>query len=291
MGSASRSNAAKCSVSSGGTSRAAALSKARRVEEGVPTTPRPPSRPPSRLPRAIFFDMDDTIFDHSLTCRRALGRLRRTEPRLRGPTLDALWHEYARLLEAVQPDVFAGRITIQAARVERFRELAEFCGTQVSVADASEMSRGYRAHYQELRRAVPGVRRVLERLQGRAVIGVVTNNEVAEQEEKLDYLRLRPLVDFMLVSAGVGIAKPDPGIFRLALAKAGTPPESAVMIGDSWRSDVLGAWNTGIRPVWFNRFRLSRPEPLPVRELDSFRSPARAEAALAGERVERTAGT
>jgi len=234
--------------------------------------------------------MDDTIFDHSLTCRRALGRLRRTEPRLRGPTLNALWHEYARLLEAVQPDVFAGRVTIQAARVERFRQLAEFCGTEVSPADASELSRRYRAHYQELRRAVPGVRRLLERLQGRTVIGVVTNNEVAEQEEKLDFLGFRPLIDFMLVSAGVGIAKPDPGIFRLALERARATPEATVMIGDSWRSDVLGAWNTGIRPVWFNRFHLSRPEPLPVRELDSFRSPAQAETALIGEGARRPLG-
>ncbi len=89
-------------------------------------------RDASDLPKAVFFDMDDTIFDHSLTCRRALACLRRTETRLRGPSLDVVWHEYARLLDAVQPDVFAGRITIQAARVERFRQLARFCGTEVT---------------------------------------------------------------------------------------------------------------------------------------------------------------
>jgi putative hydrolase of the HAD superfamily len=226
--------------------------------------------------------MDDTIFDHSLTCRRALTRLRRTEPRLRGRALDAVWHEYARLLDLVQPDVFAGRITIQDARVERFRQLARFCGSEVSSAAAAELSRRYRAHYQKLRRTVPGVRRVLERLRGRAVVGVVTNNEVAEQERKLDHLHLRPLIDFMVVSEGVGIAKPDPGIFLLALEKADALPEETVMIGDSWRSDVTGARNVGIRPVWFNRFHLAPPDPWPVRELDSFRSPARAEAVLSG---------
>jgi putative hydrolase of the HAD superfamily len=227
--------------------------------------------------------MDDTIFDHSLTCRRALARLRRTEARLRGPSLDAVWHQYSRLLEIVQPDVLAGRITIQAARVERFRQLARFCGTEVSPAAAAELSRRYRGHYQRLRRTVPGVRQVLERLQGRAVVGVVTNNEVAEQERKLDHLRLRPLIDFMVVSEGVGVSKPDPGIFLLALEKAKALPEETVMIGDSWRSDVTGARNVGIRPVWFNRFHLSPPDPWPVRELDSFRSPTRAEAVLAEE--------
>jgi len=233
------------------------------------------------LPKAIFFDMDDTIFDHSLTCRRALARLRRTEPRLRGPTLDDLWHQYSHLLEAVQPDVLAGRTTIQEARVERFRQLARFCGTEISGETATEFSHQYRSHYQQLRRTVPGVRRVLERWRGRAVIGVVTNNEVAEQEEKLDHFRLRPLIDFMIVSAGVGVSKPDPAIFRLGLAKAGVGADETVMIGDSWRSDIVGARNTGIRPVWFNRFHLTRPDPWPVPVLDSFRSPAHAESVVA----------
>jgi len=240
------------------------------------------SAPLSSLPKAVFFDMDDTIFDHSLTCRAALARLRRTEPPLRGLSLDALWREYGRLLEEVQPDVLSGRLTIQEARVERFRRLARMGSTEITPAKAAELSRSYRANYQELRRTVPGVREFLERLHGRAAVGIVTNNEVAEQEEKLEHFQLRPLIDFMIVSAGVGVAKPDPEIFRLALARAGTLAEETVMVGDSWRSDVVGARNSGIRPVWFNRFHLARPDPWPVPELDSFRSPSRAEATLAG---------
>ena len=231
--------------------------------------------------------MDDTIFDHALTSRRALGRLRVTEPRLRSRSLDDVWREYSRLLEAIHVEVLSGNVTIEEARVERFRQLARFCGTTVSPSAASELSREYRGHYLELRRAVPGVRRVLARLRGRTVVGVVTNNQVAEQEEKLDYLKLRPFIDFMIVSEGVGVSKPDPMIFRVALDKAEARPEDAVMIGDSWTSDVTGARNAGIRPVWFNRFRLPAPEPWPVTELESFRSPVLTEAVIAGEGPDR----
>jgi putative hydrolase of the HAD superfamily len=235
------------------------------------------------LPKAVFFDMDDTIFDHALTCRRALDRLRASEPRFQSRDLDDIWHEYSRLLEVVQPDVLAGRITVQEARVERFRQLAGYCGTEVSVAEAGEFSRQYRAHYQKLRRTVPWVRRVLKRLRGRTVVGVVSNNQVAEQERKLDHLHLRPLIDFMIVSEGVGVAKPDPAIFQIALGRADALPEETVMIGDSWKSDITGARNAGIRAVWFNRFHLPALDPWPVPELDSFRSPLRTEAVLAGE--------
>jgi len=226
--------------------------------------------------------MDDTIFDHALTCRRALGRLRAHEASLRPRSLDEVWREYSRLLDEVQADVLTGRMTVQAARIERFRQLARFCGSEVSAEHAAELSRQYRAYYQELRRSIPGVRRVLERLSGRAVVGVITNNQVAEQEEKLDFLGFRRLIDFMIVSEGAGVAKPDPAIFLLALSKANARPEEAVMVGDSWRSDVAGARNVGIRPVWFNRFHLARPEPWPVAELDSFRSPAHTESVLTG---------
>jgi len=226
--------------------------------------------------------MDDTIFDHALTSRRALAWLRSRESRLRGRTLDEVWREYSRLLEAVHADVLAGRVAMDVARAERFRQLTVFCGAEVSLEEAQQLSREYRARYQHLRRAVPGIRRVLERLRGRTVVGVVTNNQVAEQEQKLDFLGLRHLVDFMVVSEGVGVSKPDPAIFHVALGRAGARPEEAVMIGDTWTTDITGARATGMRAVWFNRFHLERPDPWPVAELDSFRSVVRAEAALAG---------
>ena len=226
--------------------------------------------------------MDDTIVDHSLTCRRSLERLRRSEPVLQGRTLEDIWHEYSRLLEAAQPDISMGRLTIAQSRVERFHRLAQYCGGEISDQEASEFSHRYRENYQRLRSTVPGARRVLERLRGRTVVGVVTNNEVSEQEEKLDHFALRPLIDFMVVSAGVGVAKPDPQIFRIALDRAGVAAEETVMVGDSWKSDITGARNVGIRPVWFNRFHLARPDPWPIPEIDSFRSPVRAEAVVAG---------
>lgn len=234
------------------------------------------------LPKAVFFDMDDTIFDHALTCRRALARLRRADGSLGGRTLDEVWHEYSRLLEAVHSEVLAGRVSVQASRTERFRRLAEFCGNVISTETAAELSRRYREHYLEVRRTVPGIRPVLERLHGRTVVGIVTNNQVEEQEAKLDHFGLRPLIDFMVVSEGVGVAKPDPKIFEIALDRADVAAKDAVMIGDSWTSDVVGARATGIRPIWFNRFHLSRPDPWPVAELDSYRKPARVEATVAG---------
>ena len=47
-------------------------------------------------------------------------------------------------------------------------------------------------------------------------------------------------------STRVGMAKPDPRIFRLGLEAVGTPPERAIFVGDSVRNDVRGAEAVGM---------------------------------------------
>jgi putative hydrolase of the HAD superfamily len=57
-------------------------------------------------------------------------------------------------------------------------------------------------------------------------------------------------VGIVLDSAVVGIAKPDPEIFRIALKALGVPAgETVLHVGDSLRYDVAGAQAAGIRPV------------------------------------------
>lgn len=50
-------------------------------------------------------------------------------------------------------------------------------------------------------------------------------------------------------SGAVGIAKPDPGIFHLALEAAGTTADRAIHVGDAYQYDVRGARAAGIRPL------------------------------------------
>jgi putative hydrolase of the HAD superfamily len=54
----------------------------------------------------------------------------------------------------------------------------------------------------------------------------------------------------ILDSAVVGVAKPDPAIFRIALDALGVPAGQTVLhVGDSLRYDVAGAHAAGLQPV------------------------------------------
>jgi len=229
---------------------------------------RPTRRPP--WPEVVLFDLDDTLFDHTWACRSALAHLRRKDRRLAQRPVDDLLREYSRLLEAIHPEVVAGAVTPDAARLLRFRGLAAWSGFEIDEEEAAGLSREYRSRYLRARRPVPGARPLLDRLQGRATIGIVTNNQVAEQNDKIRAIGLEGRLDFLVISEAARVSKPDPRIFRIALKKAKARPEEAVMIGDSWGSDVRGALGAGIRPIWFNRFHRPRPEPFEVPEIDSY---------------------
>jgi len=71
----------------------------------------------------------------------------------------------------------------------------------------------------------------------------------------LESLGLSDYLDFVLASGAVGLAKPNPAFFRVALERAGSEAGRAVMIGDSLRADVEGARGAGMDGIL-----LMRPE-------------------------------
>jgi len=60
-------------------------------------------------------------------------------------------------------------------------------------------------------------------------------------------------VDGVVTSADAGAAKPDPAVFRRALALAGVDGGGAVHVGDSLDNDVAGARAVGIRAILVQR--------------------------------------
>lgn len=69
----------------------------------------------------------------------------------------------------------------------------------------------------------------------------------------LAHLELDRYFDFVLPSGAVGVAKPDPAFYRMALEHAGVEPWEGLMVGDSYRADVRGAWSAGMDAVWLDR--------------------------------------
>lgn len=104
--------------------------------------------------------------------------------------------------------------------------------------------------------STPGITEALDRAAAAGYTPfIVTNGKVSQQAAKVAKLGLADHVAGMVVSEGVGIAKPDPEIFRIAAYQAGHTLAGAWMIGDSAESDVEGAAAAGLDSVWLRRGR------------------------------------
>lgn len=67
------------------------------------------------------------------------------------------------------------------------------------------------------------------------------------------HFALDGLISVAVSSLDLGFMKPHPNIFRAALERAGVPAAEAVMVGDSYPHDVVGARGVGMRAVLLAR--------------------------------------
>jgi putative hydrolase of the HAD superfamily len=92
------------------------------------------------------------------------------------------------------------------------------------------------------------------------VLGLVTNGASCLQREKLAASGLGDFFAAAVVSAELGVGKPDAAIFRHALAQLDCDAAHAVMVGDSFSRDVEGAAAAGLGAVWVNRLGHCPPD-------------------------------
>lgn len=96
----------------------------------------------------------------------------------------------------------------------------------------------------------------------------VISNANGKIERDLEILGLAEYFDFVIDSGTVGYAKPDPRIFRCALAAASVEADRALHVGDNPIADAIGAQSAGWHAVLldgcgtFLGFEQSAPAPV-----------------------------
>ena len=207
----------------------------------------------------ILFDLDDTLFDHTATARAALRITATPLPFFSGVDFEGFYRLYSELLEEYHVQLLAGRYSYEEARQLRFQRLLAPFWPAATAAEIEGFIQVNQVNYPRLRQPVAGALALLKALKPHYRIGIVTNNRTAEQMEKLEFLEMTDLVDALITSEDVGVPKPHPRIFEVALQRLAARPEETVLVGDNWHADVLGALAVGIRPLWLNRFATARP--------------------------------
>jgi putative hydrolase of the HAD superfamily len=99
------------------------------------------------------------------------------------------------------------------------------------------------------RTALAESRAVLERLRARVALGVISNF-YGNVDRILDEAGIGPSLTAIIDSNRVGVSKPDPAIFALAMQRLGCQPAETLHVGDSFEKDVVAARAAGLRTAW-----------------------------------------
>lgn len=99
--------------------------------------------------------------------------------------------------------------------------------------------------------AVPGARRLLDYVVQRGPTGILTNGDDALQRRKAATIGLEERVDAIIVSSGVGVRKPEPGIFKAATDRL--TADQYLHVGDDRAADVGGALAAGWEAIHVDR--------------------------------------
>lgn len=91
----------------------------------------------------------------------------------------------------------------------------------------------------------PGAHAALQRLRDSGLRLAVVSNFDTRLRPILKGLGVDQLFDSIVISAEIGVEKPNPMIFEVACQQLGVLPEEAVHVGDDRRNDIFGARDAG----------------------------------------------
>lgn len=179
--------------------------------------------------RAVFFDLDNTLVDRDIAVAEWLATVVPAE-RI-APLIELDGGSYGPRPAFFAAIGAAAGLSAGATRRRFFREMPL------------------------LARLRPDADELLARLSVPAII--VTNGPGKVQRAKLVAAGLVERIAGAVISGEVGVDKPDPAIFHLALKLAGCQASQAVMVGDHPQNDVAGAQAVGLAAVmvrsrWFS---------------------------------------
>src|SRR5260221_11771870 len=180
------------------------------------------------MSRAIFFDLDDALFDRTAALQRWVTA---QVGRLDGDDL-------AFVIE-LDDRGYRPRLHFAAGIVARFG--LQRTVIELAAAFPSELA----AHVEP----EAGVRDVVVRLAEQRRVAIVTNGGAA-QRDKLARAGLADVVETVFVSGELGIAKPAPAIFERALPWSELEPGQCLFVGDDPEYDIVPAAALGMATAW-----------------------------------------
>lgn len=226
----------------------------------------------STLPKAILFDLDETII--SFGSRRLIlqavieefaERFAPVTPEDAGVALEAgfrrFWSDEARAA-IWRKNLGAGRIL---AVEEGFAELRPQA-PGLTAEFAHTFGERFHVYREQQGKFFPGALETIQAFRDLGVkLALVTNGAAEPQRAKVEHFNLAPLFDHVQIEGEAGFGKPEEQAYLHAMQALGVQPHETWMVGDNLEWEVVAPQRLGIYAIWHDHLGEGLPPDSPIR--------------------------
>lgn len=200
----------------------------------------------------VFFDLDHTLWDYNRNCEEALNEIFILfDIESRGiKTLQLFINQFHIENNRLWNLYDCRQITATQLRHHRFRDVFSAFGIQnQTICDKIHQS------YMELSPNKPylmeGAIEILDYLLPKYKLSIITNGIADNQATKMKASGIEKYFENVICSQKANARKPEKAIFEFALNITNCTASQAVMIGDNYEVDIIGAENIGIDAIFY----------------------------------------
>ena len=195
----------------------------------------------------ILLDADNTLFDFDTSERYAL---KSAIEKIGIPFEESHIERYHQINHSCWRAYEAGTMTKSKLRLYRFEQFFSEIGVKT---DTAAFADSYMHQLGSTDFLVEGAIELLEDLQDKYHLTLVTNGLKEVQYPRLNNTGLQPFFKWVIVSDEIGHSKPAAEFFEHTFRSIDHPEkETVLMVGDNLNADIRGGNDYGLDTCWFN---------------------------------------
>lgn len=197
--------------------------------------------------KAVLIDIDDTIFDFEKCSRNSFVK---TLEKLNLKFKEEDFSYFNKVNDILWTEQKLGKINIKEVFIKRDYLMGKYFNLDIEKGLFNDLF--VKFLYDEIE-MVDGIEDLLLYLSEKYKIFAASNGIYKMQENRLKKSNLDKYFDKIFVSEKIGYEKPDKKFFKKIMDITKFSNDDLIMIGDSIKSDIIGAKNSKIKSIYFNK--------------------------------------
>lgn len=197
--------------------------------------------------KAVLIDIDDTIFDFEKCSKNSFLK---TLEKFNLKFKEEDFSYFNKVNDILWTKQKLGEINIKEVFIKRDYLMDKYFNLDIEKGLFNDLF--VKFLYDEIE-MVDGIEDLLLYLSDKYKIFTASNGIYKMQENRLKKSNLDKYFDKIFVSDKIGFEKPDKKFFQKIMDLTKFSNDDLIMIGDSIKSDIIGAKNSKIKSIYFNK--------------------------------------